>query len=173
MLPFSLALLWKCNSWIVARVVETFVFIVATITVTLLWKCIKLIVMQQYLSRYQGNAIWCIDQVTKESPICRNIISFDLHTLYKTLFDATEHNVSVSHFRSIWTLFLLLKTFYHEWSSLVTLCNELLYNTNIELYTVSVTFLMQPNTISQFLTFFTSGHHFYCWTRFDTNGHAS
>jgi type III secretory pathway component EscS len=32
MLPFIAALLWKCNTCIVARVVETFVSIVATIT---------------------------------------------------------------------------------------------------------------------------------------------
>jgi succinate dehydrogenase hydrophobic anchor subunit len=101
------------------------------------------------------------------------IITFDLYTLYKTLCDATEHNLSVSYFRSIWTLLLLLNTFWHEWSGLVTLCKELLYNTCSELYTVLVIFLMQSNTISKFLTFFSSGLYFYCWTRFDTNGHAS
>jgi hypothetical protein len=54
MFPFIAALLWKCNTGIVARVVETFVSIVATITVTLLWKRPKLTVMQQALSRYYG-----------------------------------------------------------------------------------------------------------------------
>jgi hypothetical protein len=53
--------------------VETFVFIVATITFTLPWKRPKLTVMQQALSRYYGNAIWCIDHVTKENLICHNI----------------------------------------------------------------------------------------------------
>jgi hypothetical protein len=39
------------------------------------------------------------------------IISFDLHTPSMTPFDATEHNLLVSHLRFIWTLFLLLNTF--------------------------------------------------------------
>jgi hypothetical protein len=54
-----------------------------------------------------------------------------------TLFDETEHNLTVSHFRCIWTLFLLLNTFCHEWSRLVTLCNEQLFIISFELYTVS------------------------------------
>jgi hypothetical protein len=33
------------------------------------------------------------------------IISFGLYAISMTLFDATEHNVSVSHIRYIWTLF--------------------------------------------------------------------
>jgi hypothetical protein len=33
----------------------------------------QLIVMQQALLRYYGNATWCIDHVTKENLICRNI----------------------------------------------------------------------------------------------------
>jgi hypothetical protein len=36
-------------------------------TVTLLWKCNKLIVMQQELLRYYGNATGCIGHVTKET----------------------------------------------------------------------------------------------------------
>jgi hypothetical protein len=35
-------------------------------TVTLLWKCNKLIVTQQELLRYYGNAIGCIGHATKE-----------------------------------------------------------------------------------------------------------
>jgi hypothetical protein len=34
---------------------------------------LQLIVMQQALLRYYGNAIWCIDHVTKENLICHNI----------------------------------------------------------------------------------------------------
>jgi hypothetical protein len=37
-------------------------------TATLPWKCNKLIITQQELLRYHGNAIWCIDHVTKEKP---------------------------------------------------------------------------------------------------------
>jgi hypothetical protein len=44
-------------------------------TITLLWKCNILIVTQQELLRYYGNAIWCIDHVTKENLICHNIIT--------------------------------------------------------------------------------------------------
>jgi hypothetical protein len=68
------------------------------------------------------------------------IISFHVYTVSKTLFDATEHNLSFSHFRFIWTIFLLLNTFWHEWSRLVTPCNELLYIISFEEYTVSKTF---------------------------------
>jgi hypothetical protein len=34
---------------------------------------LQLIVIQQALLRYYGNAIWCIDHVTKENLICHNI----------------------------------------------------------------------------------------------------
>jgi hypothetical protein len=37
------------------------------------------------------------------------------------------------------TLFLLLNTFCHAWSRLVTLCHELLYILGFDLYTVSMT----------------------------------
>jgi hypothetical protein len=43
-------------------------------TITSLWKCNILIVTQQELLRCYGNAIWCIDHVTKENLICYNII---------------------------------------------------------------------------------------------------
>jgi hypothetical protein len=39
----------------------------------------------------------------------------------------------------IWTLFLLLNTFCHDWSRLVTLCQELLYILGFDLCTVSMT----------------------------------
>jgi hypothetical protein len=40
----------------------------------------------------------------------------------------------------IWILFLLLNSFWHEWSRLVTICLELLYIISFDLYTVSQTF---------------------------------
>jgi hypothetical protein len=40
----------------------------------------------------------------------------------------------------IWTLFLLLNTFWHESTRLVTLCNELLLIVSFDLYTVSKRF---------------------------------
>jgi hypothetical protein len=43
-------------------------------TITLLWKCNILIITQQELLRHYGNAIWCIDHVTKENLICHNIM---------------------------------------------------------------------------------------------------
>jgi hypothetical protein len=45
----------------------------ATVTAMLLWKWHKLVAMQQALSRYYGNAIWCIDHVTKENLICHSM----------------------------------------------------------------------------------------------------
>jgi hypothetical protein len=70
----------------------------ATGIVTLLWKCIKLIVTQQELSRYYGNAIWCIGHATKENPICHNIyiyiyIYIYIHTYIHTyIFFATIYS---------------------------------------------------------------------------------
>jgi hypothetical protein len=72
------------------------------------------------------------------------IISFNLYTLSKTLFHATEDNLPVSHFRYIWTLFLLLNTFWHEWLRLVAPWNELLYIISFDLYTVSKAFFDAP-----------------------------
>jgi hypothetical protein len=67
--------------------VETFVFIVATITVTLLWKLPKLTVMQQAPSRYYGNATRCTDHVTTENLICHNIKTVShLSTILNKLF---------------------------------------------------------------------------------------
>jgi hypothetical protein len=91
-----------------------------------------------------------------------NIISFDMCTFSMTLLDETDHNITVSHFLYIWTLFLLLKTFWYGWSRLVTLCNELHYIINFYLYTVSMTLFEQPNTTSHVLTLFTSGLLCYC-----------
>jgi hypothetical protein len=88
------------------------------------------------------------------------IINFDLYTLYKTLFDATEHNLSVSHFRSIWTLFLLLNTFWHEWTRLVTPRNKLLYIICFYMYTLSKTlFHVTEHNHSV-------SHFRYIWTQF-------
>jgi hypothetical protein len=39
----------------------------------------------------------------------------------------------------MWTLFLLLNTFCHTWSRLVTLCHELLYTLGFEMNTLSIT----------------------------------
>jgi hypothetical protein len=55
------------------------------------------------------------------------------------IFDATEHNFSVTQLRYIWTLYLLLNTFWHEWSRILTLCNELLYKVRFNLYAVYMT----------------------------------
>jgi hypothetical protein len=67
------------------------------------------------------------------------ITSFDLYTLSMTLFDATEHNPSDSLFRYIWTLFLVLNTFWHERSRLVKHWNELVYIISFDMCTVSMT----------------------------------
>jgi hypothetical protein len=40
--------------------------------------------------------------------------------------------------RYIWTLVLLMNTYCHEWSRLVTLCNELPCIFGFDLYTVSM-----------------------------------
>jgi hypothetical protein len=67
------------------------------------------------------------------------ITRFDLYTISMTVYDETEHNISVSLFCYTWTLFLLLKTFWHEWSRLVKYCKELLYIINFDVYTFSMT----------------------------------
>jgi hypothetical protein len=38
--------------------------------------------MQQQLSRYYGNATGCIGHVTKENPICNNMIPFYFLSLF-------------------------------------------------------------------------------------------
>jgi hypothetical protein len=100
-----------------------------------------------------------------------SIINFDLYTLRKTLFQATEHNLSVSHFRSIRTIFTA-EHVWHKWSRLVTLRNELHYIISFDLYTLSKTlFHVTENnhSVSDFR---------YIWTQFllligfDTNDHA-
>jgi hypothetical protein len=69
----------------------------------------------------------------------------------------------------IWTIFLLLNTFWHERTCLVTHCNDLHYIISFDLHTVSMTLFIQPKTISKFLTNFTFGLCFYCRTHFDKN----
>jgi hypothetical protein len=91
------------------------------------------------------------------------IICFDLYTVSMTLYDATKFNLTVTHVLYIWTLFLLLNTSLHKWSSFVTLCKELLYILIGLTYIPSLwLFLNQPNTVSKCLTFFTSGLYFTC-----------
>jgi hypothetical protein len=53
MLPFSVVLLQQIHCY--------------AIGLALPWKCNKLIVTQQELLRYYGNAIWCIGHATKET----------------------------------------------------------------------------------------------------------
>jgi hypothetical protein len=100
------------------------------------------------------------------------IINFELYTVSMTLFESTEHNVTCSHVIYIWTLIILLKTIWNECSRLVTLCNELLYLISFDLHTPSMTPFdaTEHNLLVSHLH--TSGHYFYCWTRFDTNGDA-
>jgi hypothetical protein len=88
------------------------------------------------------------------------IISFDLYSLSMTLIDANEHNISVSHFLYICALFLLLYSFIHERSRLVTICNVLLYIINFELYTVSMTLFEYTEHNFSF------SHDTYKWTNF-------
>jgi hypothetical protein len=65
-------------------------------------------------------------------------ICFDQYTVSMTLYDANKFNLTVTHVLYIWNLFLLLNTFLHEWSRLVTFSNELLYIISFGLYNVSV-----------------------------------
>jgi hypothetical protein len=58
----------------------------ATGTVTLLWKCYKLVVMQQALLRYYRNATGCIDHVTKENLICYIILKLGHYCLLPNPF---------------------------------------------------------------------------------------
>jgi hypothetical protein len=67
------------------------------------------------------------------------IIDIDLYTDSKTYFDATQHNLSVSLFRYIYTLFLLFNTFSDECSPIMTHCNELLYKVGFDLYSLNMT----------------------------------
>jgi hypothetical protein len=60
----------QCDCYVTMEMQQTHCY--TTGTITLLWKCSILIVTQQELLRYYGNAIWCIDHVTKENRICHN-----------------------------------------------------------------------------------------------------
>jgi hypothetical protein len=67
-------------------------------TITFLWKCNKLIVTQQELLCFYGNAIWCIDHVTKENIICHIILkSFVEPTAAVTVSGLCSHR---SEFKS-------------------------------------------------------------------------
>jgi hypothetical protein len=72
--------------------------------------------------------------------LCKDLFyEIGFGTVYMTRFDATEHNLSGSVFLYIWTLFLLLDMFWDKWSRIITLCNELLYKVDFDLYTVYMT----------------------------------
>jgi hypothetical protein len=61
----------------------------------------------------------------------------DVHTwLTLTTLSLLHRLVNVLY---IWTLFLLLNTFCHAYSRLVTLCHELLYILGFDLYTLCMT----------------------------------
>jgi hypothetical protein len=66
----SNSLLRNSNCYVTMEMTQTRCY--ATGIVMLLWKCNKLIITQQELLRHHGNAIWCIDNVTKENLICHN-----------------------------------------------------------------------------------------------------
>jgi hypothetical protein len=86
------------------------------------------------------NTFW--HEWTRVVTLCNEllyIISFDLYTVSKTFFDAPWQNLTVTPVLYIWTLFLLLNTFLHEWLRLVKFCNELLYIMSFGVYSVSVT----------------------------------
>jgi hypothetical protein len=77
------------------------------ITVTSLWKCNELIVTQQEPLRYHGNAIWCIDHVTKENLICHNYILAVNHygpTIY-IAFHGTKELITLFTRAHQWKLF--------------------------------------------------------------------
>jgi hypothetical protein len=64
---------------------------VSLFSAVLLWKCHKLTVMQQALSRYYGNATGCTDHVTKENLICHNMLSgYDMLAV-------TKHDINLGH----------------------------------------------------------------------------
>jgi hypothetical protein len=73
----------------------------------------------------------------------------------------------------IWTQFLLLYPFWQEWTRLLTLCKEFLYIISFDLYTVSKRFFGANLHNLTVFTILLSGLNFYCWTCFNTNGHAS
>jgi hypothetical protein len=81
--------------------VETFVFIVATITVTLQWKRPKLTVMQQAPSRYYGNATRCTDHVTTENLICH--IIYHCVSPYKLFPLNDKYNYEFSYLRNCYS----------------------------------------------------------------------
>jgi hypothetical protein len=58
----------------------------------------QLIVMQQALLRYHGNAIWCIGHVTKENLICRNSNKLKL---IQCIHKASETKVLQIHIRNL------------------------------------------------------------------------
>jgi hypothetical protein len=108
--------------------------------------------------------------------LCNELIniffSLDLYTVSKSRFDATLHNLTVSHVLYMWTLFLLFNTILHECSCLLHFVTNYSILSVLSFIPSLWLYLMQPNTVSKFLTFFASWLCFYCWTHFDTNDHG-
>jgi hypothetical protein len=63
-------------------------------TVTLLWKCNKLIVTQQELLRYYGNTIGCIRHATKETPNMPHYVSIIGSELWLSSHLCSEGKIS-------------------------------------------------------------------------------
>jgi hypothetical protein len=84
MLAFSVVLLQQIHCY--------------AIGLTLLWKCNKLIVTQQELLRYSGNAIWCIGHATKENLICN--IAPSLRLLVPSSPQVRRQSVQMYHHHS-------------------------------------------------------------------------
>jgi hypothetical protein len=73
--------------------------------------------------------------------LCNNYSIISILTCIPSLWLFFNHpitNVTCSHVIYIWTLILVLNTFLHEWSRLVTFWNELLYIISFFLYNASV-----------------------------------
>jgi len=66
----------------------------------------------------------------------RGLVMDDHASLSLTSLSLLNRFVNILY---IWTLFLLLFTFCHAWTRLVTLSHELFYKFGFDLYTVSVT----------------------------------
>jgi hypothetical protein len=95
--------------------------------------------------------------------LCNEIlysICFDLYTVSMTLYDANKFNLTVTQVLYMWTLFLLLKTFLHEWSRLISSVTNYFIVLALACITSLWFFLMQRNAISEPLKLFTSGLYF-------------
>jgi hypothetical protein len=91
----------------------------------------------QFLTCFtSGLYFYCWSRLLTPSNELLSIISIDLYTNSKTFFDATEHNLTVSHVLYLSNLFLVLNTCCQEWSRIITLCKELLFK--VGFYTVYI-----------------------------------